>query len=65
MSSGHGSYQRVKVWGNWDILWLSNNSFYSHGETLNFVTTPWTRPLAQAQASSQINITKAFRLKLT
>ncbi len=45
---------KTEVWGRSDILWLSNNSFYSHGDTSNFVTPPWTRPLAKTQALRNI-----------
>ncbi len=30
-SSAHGSYQTCEVWSRSNILWLNNNSFYSHG----------------------------------
>ncbi len=36
------------------------NSFYSHGETSNFVMPPWTRPLAKTQALR--NLTSQKRL---
>ncbi len=41
------SYRTCEVWGRSDIVWLSYNNFYSHGETSKFVMPPWTRPLTK------------------
>ncbi len=41
------TYQTYEVWGRSDILWLSYNNIYSHGETSNFVTPPGTHPLTK------------------
>ncbi len=42
--SGQDSYQTCEDWGRSDILWLSYNNFYFHGEIAEFVKPPWTRP---------------------
>ncbi len=54
------SYQTCEVWDRSDILWLSNNNLYSHGETSNFVTPPLTRPLAKTQALRNLRSQRRF-----
>ncbi len=47
MCSGLDSYRTCEVWGRSNILWLSYNNFYSHGETSKSVMPPRTRPLTK------------------
>ncbi len=44
MCSGLDSYRTCEVWGRSNIVWLSYNNIYSHGETSKFERTPRTRP---------------------